>query len=368
MSSLNAKLELSTRDTVFINAFAGKDTVYDRDCKVVTLAKQDLLDRIFDIVEINGTERFELGQYTGPTTSISIDELNVHDNAVTEIEYKVIGAPSVVNAISRLLEGNTYTSKRVEGVYDIAIRHWYYKAQRDALDCNRIMRDTTDFDKLTVAMYPRIDIPEMMDQFVSSDESIIIMSGQPGTGKTCFAKMAMREYANIKGRDISVVYVKDREVLRKDEFWVAMTSQEPDLIILDDLDNELLPRGAEGNPIVSNMLSFSDGIFDISTKILITTNLTDSRIDKALVRPGRSFDTICLPQLNREEAINIWTGEFNESSEEFTRRFGELESISQAALVSENARAKKSGVATYLRDPSISVRKLVEEGETISLD
>ena len=282
-----------------------------------------------------------------------------------QVELYTMCSPSTSHALNAVVKSAPYKRERNEGEYDINITHWFLNVKGD-INQIEFYRNTESFNKLIPEMYPKIHIEEMMKQFSISDESILILSGKPGTGKTCVAKLMMKAHAITSQKDINVVYVKDRDVLRLDRFWTSMSSMEPDMIILDDLDNELLPRGPEGNPIVSNMLSYSDGIFDMETKILITTNLTDSLIDKALVRPGRSFDTLCLPQLEREEARSIWLTKFKAPLEEFTSRFGSMPIISQAALMSEYQRFTKSGSPSYLLDPSISIRKLVEEGDTIN--
>lgn len=296
----------------------------------------------------------------------------IDNNTHRLVEYDVVTCTSTANALKHLLGAKPWVSPRKDGVYNIEINHWYLdktNSQSGEMRCIEHYRDTEDFDKLMVEMYPRIDIDEMMRQYSISDESLMILSGQPGTGKTCFAKLMMSAHALVQECDIDVVYVKDKELLKKDQFWAIMSRKEPDMIILDDLDAELLPRTTENpNEIVSNMLSYSDGIFDVDTKILITTNLTDSKIDKALVRAGRSFDTLCLPQLSRKEAIDIWVNTLQSTEEAFISRFTDMEVVSQAALVSEHQRYLKSKSPTYLRDKSISIRKLVEEGEVIRND
>lgn len=362
MNSASSNLSLNT----FISSFFKEGRVFNQKELEVTLTLKEIYDLVsrytVDNVVRNGVYRVASGGAIDIT-----DVVDFGDHRV--LKYKSILNPRGDRDFLQDLEVCSYTPPRKAGVFNISIDHWYIdktNSPAGELKCIEHSRDTEDFEKLMFEMYPGIDIKEMMKQYSISDESLMILSGQPGTGKTCFAKLMMAAHALTHECDIDAVYVKDRELLRKDQFWAIMGRTQPDMIILDDLDSELLPRTQENpNEIVSNLLSYSDGIFDVDTKILITTNLTDSLIDKALVRPGRSFDTLCLPQLSREEALSIWEGSFDSPADEFKLRFGEMPVISQAALMSEYQRYMKSSAPTYLLDPSISIRKLVEEGEVI---
>lgn len=359
--SINA-LEIGLENSTFVEAYLKEGKIYSELNFESTL----------NIVEINlllsefcnrNIVYFLPGVYeldSDLAVKLKVDDLGDH----RYIKMAMIGSPYKISVLSNKLAITKYTAPRTPGVYDISIDHRYLNKTGN-INSIEHYKDTTDFEYLKEFMYPKIDINDMMKQYSDSDESIVILSGKPGTGKTCFIKMMLAAHAKNLGQDIFVTYVKDSNVLKKDEFWAAMTYSQPHILVLDDLDNELLPRGPEGNPIVSNMLSFSDGVFDVRTKIIITTNLTDSRIDKALVRPGRSFDTLCLPQLDRDEAENIWVKELEAPIEEFERRFGDMKVIMQASIMSEHSRYLKSDSPTYLKDPSISIRKLVEEGEVI---
>ena len=283
-----------------------------------------------------------------------------HDG-YTSVIIEFMAEPNASREFDIAIDNCKYITPRKQGVYDIDVHHYYI----DVMGHTKVIEhslDSDNFNHLIREMYPTILLEEMMKLYSESGESNIILTGPPGTGKTCFAKMMMASHAQLLGRDINVIYVKDRTLLQKDEFWAMMSSIHPDMMILDDLDDELRPRTEGRNDIVNNMLSYSDGIFDVDTKIIITTNLTDNVIDKALIRPGRCFDILSLPQLTLSQAQTIWTNTFNADIEEFTNRFGiESTQISQAALSSEHDRFLKSVTPSYLIDPSISIRKLVED-------
>lgn len=328
------------------------------------------LDSLKKIIgEITGTKVNSIDDYDTivfEDGALFVEDI-IEQNNCLNFELIFITRNISASTINGCFNGLEYSEPRVEGRYDLRIKH-IFKGQM-GLESNDYRRTTHSFNHLSSDMYPDIDIEMMMKCYSESEESILILSGLPGTGKTCFAKMMMAAHAKNLKRDVTIIYVKDREILKKDSFWAMMTSIEPHLIILDDLDSELLLRSISEkaeNAIVSNMLSYTDGIFEVKTKVVITTNMTESGIDKALVRPGRCFDAINLPQLTRDQASTIWTDTFKHDIAHFDNKFGDAKAISQASIVSESKAYAKNSEASYLRNPAISVRKLVESGKTIS--
>lgn len=353
--------KLGPSNAVFINSYMAPGLVYNSIDDYLAVSIEDLTAELVETLglDLGGATVATTGTYTLPRGGAIKLDINVLNNAIA-FEIIALTYPEMFNRIQDFVDANTYYEPRREGVYNINILHLYLdKEGNERKAAHR--RDTESFDSLIVEMYPRIDVEEMMHLYSESNESNLILTGEPGTGKTCFTKMMMAAYALDKENDITVVYVKDRELLRKDSFWANIGQSRPDIIVLDDLDDELLPRSEARNDIVNNLLSYSDGIFDVETKIIITTNLTDNSIDKALVRPGRCFDILKLPHLSAAEAKSIWVDVYKAPEEDFHSRFGidDTINVSQASLSSEFFRFTKSANPTYLRDPSISIRRIV---------
>lgn len=253
-----------------------------------------------------------------------------------------------------------------EGTYSIEIRHLVDTPfGRDSVTHHR---NTSGFDDIRDDFYPLIDVPMMTKLYTECDENILILTGEPGTGKTCFVKKALRELAVNMKRGISVRYVKDVAILKDDSFWASLSKSQPDVLVLDDLDDELLPRSEGRNEIVNHLLSFSDGLFDVKTKVIITTNLSNTAIDDAITRPGRCFEILALPQLTVDQAKAVWVEGFEQTEESFGEVFGtefeDGDKISQAALMSEFKRFTKVGPEAYLKDTSISIREVIQNGGT----
>lgn len=281
------------------------------------------------------------------------------------ISVYLTGFLTIANAekLTQYLNAHRYIIPRKPGVYTVTIHHYYLDKMGNTRKVSHY-KDTESFKSIRDDLYPKVNVPLLMEMYAGSAENNLILTGSPGTGKTCFVKKCLRELALNKKRDIRVIYVKDRELLKKDEFWAKLASERPDVIVLDDLDDELLPRTQGRNDIVNNMLSFSDGLFDVDTKIIITTNQPNTSIDKALIRPGRCFDILALPNLTWEEALAVWLTGFGEKQETFASIFGvdSTKMVSQASLISEYQRYIKKDATPYLLDTSISIRTAVEDG------
>lgn len=359
--SIEATTDTST--ATLINAYVSKGRTFVHYARHISLSPEEILNGIAKAFRGTLTPQKD-GPAGGELGGLSIQALakqKKEDEEYVYIDMAVVADASTHARINAFMDDNAYVNKKREGVFDIFVNHWYLDKKED-IKCIHHHMDTEDFDDLRPEVYPRINVDLMMKLYSDSDECTLILTGEPGTGKTCFTKMTMAAYARHFKSDIDCVYVKDRNLLAKDEFWAIMADNKPDMIILDDLDDELVPRTEGRNPIINNLLSYSDGVFKIDTKIIITTNQPNSRIDKALIRPGRCFDILSLPQLSREEAELVWIETLQAPPEEYANRFGEARSVSQAAVMSEHMRWKKSSAGSYLLDPSISIRTLVEEG------
>lgn len=337
----------------------------------VTLTKEQVVDFLVKLVApVSGMKIDSVLNETATSTkgvlhtSTEYLQINVTGSDVCT-HLSVNGFLSISNAekLSQYISAHYYTRPRVPGVYGVTIIHNYLDKLGNTKAINHY-KTTEDFVSIRDDLYPKVNVPLLMDMYSESNENNLILTGSPGTGKTCFVKKCLRELALHKKRDIRVIYVKDRELLKKDEFWAKLSQNRPDVLVLDDLDDELLPRTQGRNDIVNNMLSFSDGLFDVDTKIIITTNQPNTSIDTALIRPGRCFDILALPNLTWEEALSVWLSGFEESQASFVGIFGadSTKMVSQASLISEYQRFKKTGDAPYLLDTSISIRTTVECG------
>lgn len=172
--------------------------------------------------------------------------------------------------------------------------------------------------------YPYIEEPidSYVDRFLNSNETVLMMLGPAGTGKTKLIKYIMKYMAkaaeksallvkskNMYDDDIfnrrvfSVSYSTSQESYNDDAFFIEFVKSDSRILILEDIDFNLRSR-QDGNTFMHKLLNASDGIIELKKKkIIITTNLeSEQKTDSALLRPGRTFDVLRTKPLNRREA------------------------------------------------------------------
>lgn len=205
------------------------------------------------------------------------------------------------------------------------------------------------FDSVVGDVYaPYLDIDLLFEEFLNSKSPILQFTGKPGLGKskliTLFIKhlLAHPEYLHDQSI-LKIARPTDSKVLAEDDFWVSLRQGNFKALILDDIDyilqqrNEVLDSSEDKlhNDIVNKMLTFTDGLLHQKTKILITTNVSYKKIDKALSRDFRLFDSIELRALRQEEALNVWLNRFKLKKLAFETAFKGKKEITPAQLASE---------------------------------
>ena len=249
------------------------------------------------------------------------------------------------------------------------------------LDTKESVYAKKDFEDIISDYYPDfLDINEFVKQFMESDETIFILSGKAGTGKSKFFTFMMKhllkhpELVIKKGEPdeefgqskyIHVGYLKDENILALDQFWITLTEREYDMVILDDLDYFLSPRSknasstedVQKDKFISQLLSFTDGITKNKTKFLISTNRDIDSVDEALLRPGRLFGIFSFEELTNNEALKIWEKE-GLKKKDFKIEFDD-KSVLQAKLGSK--------ISEYKNNGGKAARSFLKEGSSIDI-
>jgi len=151
--------------------------------------------------------------------------------------------------------------------------------------------ETADFDT--------IDINELYnDDFASVDETIIasipknesgmiLLHGEPGTGKTTYIKHLISKFKDKKFIFIQNDFVRE---LLKPSFIAFLLQNKDAILIIEDAEKVVVARESSSDEsVVSTLLQLTDGLFSdfLNIKILCTFNTNLDRIDKALLRKGR---------------------------------------------------------------------------------
>ncbi len=248
-----------------------------------------------------------------------------------------------------------------------------------------VVKTLKDYGKISYKYYPFLKVEEFINQFLIGKESILLLGGNVGTGKSKFATLVLKyvlqnpeiidnfekrediEELLEQPRQFKVAYIKNVQLLNEDALWDKLRNYH--LVIMDDLDFVLSSRGESRedvlkNQFISHFLSFTDGTHENKTKFIITTNQPYNEIDEALLRPGRLYAVLNFRPLTYEEALDIWE-EYGLKENDFENYFEDKEYINHAELGSiiENKLMNEEyvDIKNYILDPEIDVMGRIEK-------
>lgn len=240
---------------------------------------------------------------------------------------------------------NLFDGKLVSGS-TFALR-WAFQG-RNGLD--EVYIEEIFEDVLRDEAYPELasygGVNGFIQQFLASDETVLILQGAPGTGKTRLTRAilaAMAEKAK-QGDDESfgakatALYTGDANALKSDEIFARFIGGGEEAFVVEDADHMLRPR-ADGNDDLHRFLAIADGVVKAAgRKIIFSTNLPNiSDLDDALIRPGRCF-------------ARVTTREFGPAESEalvMSLCEGDAELSKKAMTLFEDDKAKRSVAEIY---------------------
>lgn len=176
---------------------------------------------------------------------------------------------------------------------------WYYSSRGGMDSADISIMD--NFNVVDDYHYPFIKdgIDTYLKNYHESKNAILLLTGEPGTGKTSFIRHYIHKYK------LNSVVTYDEAVMQSDTFYINfMTNDKKHVLIVEDADVLLSDRETSGNKIMSKFLNVSDGLVkNMNKKIIFSTNITRlSMIDPAIIRPGRCYDTLEFKKLTLEQA------------------------------------------------------------------
>ncbi len=147
-----------------------------------------------------------------------------------------------------------------------------------------------------------LDIDAMILQAMERKESgIILLHGEPGTGKTTYIKHLISKFKNREFIFVQNDFVKD---LLKPAFISFLLNNKNSILIIEDAEKVVAARDSSNeDSVVSTILQLTDGLFSdfLNIKIICTFNTDIDRIDKALLRKGRMIAKYLFRPLTAEK-------------------------------------------------------------------
>jgi hypothetical protein len=139
---------------------------------------------------------------------------------------------------------------------------------------------------------------------------LVILSGEPGTGKTYLVRSFLTEVPKAAFILIPPHIVQD---LAGPDILPALTQAKdemsgPIILVIEDADSCLVPREDGSINTISSLLNLGDGIMGsiLDIRILTTTNAHKIKMDPATRREGRLCRHMQVDALSPEEATNVY--------------------------------------------------------------
>ncbi len=137
-----------------------------------------------------------------------------------------------------------------------------------------------------------------------NDKGIILLHGEPGTGKTSYIKYLTKL---IKEKDILFIPPSMAEMLSEPNIIPFLMDHRNTILIIEDAERVISDREGNGSAAgVSNLLNLTDGILGdcLNIQVIATFNMKRERIDQALLRKGRlivehKFEKLTLEETNK---------------------------------------------------------------------
>lgn len=147
-------------------------------------------------------------------------------------------------------------------------------------------------------LYPYINVNKTIHDFMGSSSPVLILLGEPGTGKTSFINELI-----FKGKFKEPWLVYDSETANDEMLYINFLNSPSNLMIFEDSDILISDRIKDNNSKMAKILNISNGLMSLKNKkFIFTANLkTEDEIDRALTRPGRCFDIINFRSLTASE-------------------------------------------------------------------
>jgi len=143
--------------------------------------------------------------------------------------------------------------------------------------------------------------------FLESDErrsGLIVLNGEPGTGKTYFIRHIITKCPN----NYILIPPSIASNLSSPEFMTFLVENRNSVFILEDCESVIKDRTiSDFANAVSAVLNMSDGLMSdiFNGKFICTFNADLNQVDEAILRKGRCFAEYEFGKLSKDKATNL---------------------------------------------------------------
>ena len=153
----------------------------------------------------------------------------------------------------------------------------------------------------------------LMERVNTQTKGLVLLHGDPGTGKTQYIRVLLKELANMNK---SVLYappslsasLTEPEMIEFISDWV-IESEKDCILLIEDAEPLLEVRnGLDGRTTgISNLLNMTDGLLNdiLGLMVIATFNTELSKIDPALLRPQRLLARKMFKKMPKERATKL---------------------------------------------------------------
>ena len=177
----------------------------------------------------------------------------------------------------------------------------------------------------------------------NNDKGIILLHGDPGTGKTSYIKYLSKL---VTDKNILFIPPSMAEMLSEPSIIPFLMDQRNTILIIEDAERVISDREGNGSPAgVSNILNLTDGILGdcLNIQIIATFNMKRERIDQALLRKGRLIAEHKFEKLNVEETNKLLTSLNKDHISDVGMVLADIYNIDIEIYQSSNKKASKLG-------------------------
>jgi hypothetical protein len=289
-----------TQPTAFISSF---QVVYENDPYI--LFQQLMKERDYSLV-LSSSHRYEEHHLLYPMTGVVdhfIEICTTKTDTMADLRIRINASDHTILQVVKdkilQLAGNSAN-------VNYAKVTWYY-SEDNHFEHQSIFEDLSD--TFYYQAYPNHpNLKERVQDYIKSKTPVILVKGQPGTGKTRLVREIIRQYGKHYEKMPKVAYTTSQVILENDQFFIEFMAGDKDILLLEDIDFNLSNR-EQGNTIMPNFLNTSDGFIQLKNnkKIIFTTNiLKTDKIDQALIRAGRCFDVLSIGLVSDKQAQSFY--------------------------------------------------------------